>query len=115
MQKLIKKLADRYGLKYDENKDNTTVKFKDGTIKELDDPFMYKTINKKEKIHMKNIDKIRLKLQKDLEDEIKFIVEKECPFHYDLKGFEEDNDERCYDNNKDKESCKKCWELEIVE
>jgi len=63
---------------------------------------------------MKNIDKIRLKLQKDLEDEIKIIIEKECPFHYDLKGFEEDNDERCYENNKDKESCKKCWNLEIV-
>ena len=64
---------------------------------------------------MKNIDKIRKKLQDALEEEIKLIMENECPFHYDLKGFEDDNDERCYDNNKDKENCKKCWELEIIE
>ena len=115
MQKLIKKLANKYGLKYNENKGNVIVKFKDGTIKELNKPFIFKTINKKEKIHMRNIDKIRLYLQKELEDNIKHILENECPFHYNLKGFEDDNDERCYDNNKDKESCKKCWELEIVE
>jgi len=65
---------------------------------------------------MKNIDKMRLKLQKELEDNIKYIMENECPCHYDLKGFDEDdNDKRCYDNNKDKESCKRCWVLEIVE
>ena len=38
MQKLIKKLADKYELKYDKNKDNVTVKLKDGTIKELNKP-----------------------------------------------------------------------------
>jgi len=47
MQKLIKKLADRYRLKYDENKDNTTVKLKDGTIKVLDKPSICKMFNGK--------------------------------------------------------------------
>ena len=100
MQKLIKKLADKYGLKHNENKNNVTVKFKDGTIKELDKPSICEMFNKKEKIHMKNIDKIRLYLQKELEDNIEHILENECPFHYNLKGFEDDNDERCYDNYK---------------
>ena len=47
MQKLIKKLADRYGLKYDENKNNVTVKLKDGTIKELNKPSICEMFNGK--------------------------------------------------------------------
>jgi len=47
MQKLIKKLANKYGLKYDENKDNVTVKLKDGTIKELNKPSIYEMFDNK--------------------------------------------------------------------
>jgi len=57
MQKLIKNLADRYRLKYDENKNNVTVKLKDGMIKELNKPsickiFDYK-IDKGDNLHEK--------------------------------------------------------------
>jgi len=47
MQKLIKKLADRYGLKYNENKDNVTVKLKDGTVKVLNKPSICKMFDYK--------------------------------------------------------------------
>jgi len=63
---------------------------------------------------MKNIDKIRQKLQKALEEEIKLIMENECPFHYDLKGLEDDED-RCSEYNNNKENCKICWNLETEE
>lgn len=35
MQDLVKKIAERYGLKYDENQENPTVRLEDGTIKEI--------------------------------------------------------------------------------
>jgi len=57
MQKLIKNLADRYRLKYDKNKNNVTVKLKDGMIKELNKPSICKIFDykiDKGEIYMKN-------------------------------------------------------------
>jgi len=63
----------------------------------------------------KDINKIKLRLQEELEEKIKYILEKECPHYYNLKSFDNENedDKRCYEVNGKKESCIRCWELEV--
>lgn len=43
IQEIIKRAAQRYGLKYNKNSDNVTVRSKDGTVKKLSYEDMIKT------------------------------------------------------------------------